>query len=98
MQGRQQNDTKLDGVKSIGASKAYITAGALAGVAPDYAKVGASVAALLDRHRKGEKLADMPVQQIYRQVLPKWLINEKARAAIGLDIPDTVIKDAVVIR
>ncbi|MGI9353929.1 MAG: hypothetical protein ACR2PF_01995, partial [Rhizobiaceae bacterium] len=76
----------------------YIKGGALAGVVPDYGKVGASVASLLDRHRKGEKLADMPVQQIYRSALPKLLINEKTRAAIGLAVPDAVMKDAVVIK
>lgn len=85
-------------IKSIGATKAYISGGALMGVVPDYRKLGEAVAEILHRHRKGEKLERIPVSQIYRTQAPTLMVNETTRAAIGLHIPQAVLSKAVIVK
>jgi putative ABC transport system substrate-binding protein len=85
-------------IKSIGATKAYIAGGALMGVVPDYHKLGEAVARILDRHCNGEKLGRIPVQQIYRTQAPTLVVNATTQAALGLDIPQAVLSEAVIVK
>lgn len=85
-------------IRSIGATKTYISAGALMGFVPDYHKLGEVVAGILHRHRKGEKLERIPVQQIYRTQAPTLVVNATTRAALGLEIPEAVLSKAVIVK
>ena len=85
-------------IRSIGATKTYISGGALMGFVPDYHKLGEAVAGILHRHRKGEKLERIPVQQIYRTQAPTLVVNATTRAALGLEIPEAVLSKAVIVK
>jgi ABC-type uncharacterized transport system substrate-binding protein len=82
-------------VKSIGSVKSYVTAGALMGMVPDYHELGVSVAKILDRHRKGEPLARIPVQATEE---PTLVINEQTRAKLGVTIPETILGKAEIVK
>jgi len=85
-------------IKSIATIKLYIDGGALMGVVPDYPRMGRAVAQVLDRHRKGEELGHIPVQEPYLTEAPILLINEITRAALGLEIPEAVLSKAVTVK
>ena len=85
-------------VKSIGATKSFITAGVLVGVVLNYHRLGEAVAGILDRHQKGEKMGAIPVQQVYRTEAPTLVLNATTRAALGLDVPDVLLSEAVIVK
>jgi putative ABC transport system substrate-binding protein len=82
-------------IKSIGSVKTYVTAGALMGMVPDYHELGVSVAKILDRNRKGEPLARIPVQATEE---PTLVINEQTRAKLGIAIPKAILSKAEVVK
>jgi putative ABC transport system substrate-binding protein len=84
-------------VKSIGALKPFIVNGALMGVVPDYYEMGKIVATIVDRHQKGEKLQDIPVQQAYRIKEPTLMINKTTSEILNFKIPDAVKEKAIIV-
>ncbi len=82
------------GILSIGAQKEYVLKGVLMGLVPDYYKLGKAAANILDRHVKGEKLKDIPVQ-IDKN--PKIAINEKTGKVLKISIPEELSRNAVII-
>jgi ABC-type uncharacterized transport system substrate-binding protein len=82
------------GIFSIGAQKEYILKGVLMGLVPDYHKLGKAAANILDRHVKGEKLKDIPVQ-IDKN--PKITINKRTGKVLKISIPEELLQNAVVI-
>ena len=85
-------------IMTIAANKTYINGGALMGLVPDYHELGEAVAGVLDRHRKGEDLGRIPVQQIYLTRAPILVVNEKTLAALGLEIAEDVLSKAVIVK
>ena len=81
-------------VKSIGAVKQFVSAGALMGTVPDYHELGMAVAGILDRSHKGEKLASIPV---YVTQEPSLVINERTRAELGFKVPAEILQKAEVV-
>lgn len=79
---------------SIGAHKKYIQNGALLGVIPDYYELGQLTAAIVDRHQKGEKLENIPVQTTKNPIL---MINKSAQDFFKIDIPEEFMKSATII-
>ena len=79
-------------VKSIGSIKKYIDKGALMGVVPDYKALGREAAIIVDRHRKGEKLTDIPIQSPREAVL---VINRSTSQALQIDISEQLVKNAI---
>jgi putative ABC transport system substrate-binding protein len=84
-------------VKSIGCLKTFIDNGALMGVVPDYYEMGKMVATIVDRHQKGEKLQDIPVQQGYRIKEPTLMINKTTSEILNFSIPDAVKEKAIIV-
>jgi ABC-type uncharacterized transport system substrate-binding protein len=82
-------------IRSIGAVKDFVSAGALMGVISDYHQLGMSVAAIFDRNRKGEPLGRIPVHVPQEGSL---VINEQTRAALDLKVPDQVLAKAEIVR
>lgn len=81
-------------IKSIGSIKKYIDNGALMGVVPDYYQLGKSAATIVDKHRKGEKLQDIPV---YTEIQPLLVINKTTSQLLNIKIPTDLLKGAVVV-
>ena len=84
-------------VKSIGSIETFIQNGALLGVVLDYYKMGKVVAEILDRHQKGEQLKDIPVKQVYNTIEPALMINKTTSNALNFQIPEALLKRAVVV-
>ena len=63
-------------VKSIGAIKSFIENGALMGVVIDLYQLGRTVARIVDRHQKGEKLQNIPIEKVEE---PYLVINKTTR-------------------
>ncbi len=82
-------------VISIGSIKKYIDKGALMGVVPDYYQLGKAAATIVDKHRKGEKLKDIPV---YTEIQPLLVINKTTSQLLNVKIPADLLKGAVVVK
>jgi putative ABC transport system substrate-binding protein len=81
-------------VKSIGSIETYIEKGALMGVVPDYYELGKAAATIVHRHQRGTKLTEIPVQ-VAKQ--PQLLINKTTGKALSINLPEAVLKKAVVV-
>ena len=84
-------------VKSIGSLKPFINNGALIGVVPDYYEMGRVAAKIVDRHQKGEKLQDIPVQQGYRIKEPTLMINKTTSDILDFKIPEALMRKAIIV-
>ncbi len=72
------------GMKSIGALQTYIAKGALLGVVADYHELGRAATTILDRHRKGEPLASIPVASPRSTAL---VVNRSTSRELGVKLP-----------
>ncbi len=86
---------KLAKVKSIGAVKTYITKGALLGSVADYYMLGKKAATVIDIHNKGKRLNSIPVQVPEN---PKLVVNATTSTRLGFNIPEEVLKNAVILK
>ncbi len=84
-------------IKSIGSIKTFIENGAFLGVVFDYYQMGQMVAAILDRHQKGEQLFDIPVQQIYDATEPTLMINRTTSEVLNFKFPEELLRKAVLV-
>jgi putative ABC transport system substrate-binding protein len=78
-------------VPTIEQSREFAAAGGLMSYMTDYADAYHLVGTLVGRILKGEKPADLPVQQITKIDL---IINLKTAKALGLTIPETLLATA----
>ena len=81
-------------VKSIAALDTYIDHGALAGVVPDYNKLGRAAATIVHRHQGGQKLQDMPVETDKDPLLK---VNGVTSRALSVAIPEAIRRRAVIV-
>ena len=86
---------KLANVKSIGAVKTYIKKGALLGSVADYYMLGKKAATVIDIHNKGKRLNSIPVQVPEN---PKLVVNATTSTMLGFNIPEKVLKNAVILK
>src|SRR5581483_7711881 len=73
---------------TVSVYRSYVTAGGLMAYGPDVADVFRRSAAYVDRVLRGEKPADLPVQQPNKF---EFIINLKTAKALSLAIPPTLI-------
>jgi putative ABC transport system substrate-binding protein len=81
-------------VKSIGSVKSFIENGALMGVVIDYYQLGRAVARIIDRHQKGEKLQNIPIEKVEE---PYLVINKTTSKMFNINIPEAVVKKATMV-
>ena len=81
-------------IKSVASLETYIEKGALMGVVPAYLELGQIAASIVDRHERGTKLAQMPVQAAKQ---PKLMINKTTSKAMNINLPDALLKKAVMV-
>ncbi len=84
-------ELRTAGIRTIGTQKKYILNGALLGLVPDYYKLGTRVADTLDRHQKGEALANISIAGVQEPVL---MINRTTAQALNINFPKDVIARA----
>ena len=90
--GRQLRAAKI---KSIGTIKKFIDGGALLGFVPDYHMMGKTVANIVDRHQKGEKIQTLPIQMPYRIQEPALVINRTTSEVLNFRVPAKYMKRAI---
>ena len=81
-------------ITTIAAQKKYIQNGALFGAIPDYYALGKEVAGIIDRHRKGEALINIPIATPIR---PLIMVNKTTSRALNIQLPEDLLKGAVVV-
>jgi putative ABC transport system substrate-binding protein len=81
-------------VKSIGAIKSFIENGALMGVVFDYYELGKTVARIVDRHQKGEKLQNIPIEKVEA---PYLVINKTTSDILNINIPEAILQKATIV-
>jgi len=81
-------------VKSIGEIKSFIENGALMGIVFDYYQLGRTVARIVDRHQKGEKLQNIPIAKVEE---PYLLINKTTSDILNINIPEAILEKATMI-
>jgi len=81
-------------VKSIAATKRFVENGALMGVVTDYYSLGKTVASIVDRHQKGEKLQNIPIERVEK---PYLIINKTTRNILSIRIPEAVMEKAIIV-
>jgi ABC-type uncharacterized transport system substrate-binding protein len=81
-------------ISSIAAVETYVDHGALLGVVPQYRELGRAAAAIVHRHLNGEWLQEMAVQVDPEPVVK---INAATSRALGVAIPDTLRRRAVLV-
>ncbi len=81
-------------VKSIGAIKSFIENGVLMGVVIDYYQLGRAVAKIVDRHQKGEKLQNIPIEKVEE---PYLVINKTTSDILNIKIPEAVLKKVTIV-
>ena len=81
-------------VKSISATKRFVEKGALMGVVTDYYKLGQTVAKIVDRHQKGEKLQNISIEKVEN---PYLVINKTTSHILNINIPEAVMKKAIIV-
>jgi ABC-type uncharacterized transport system substrate-binding protein len=81
-------------VKSIGAIKSFIENGALMGVVIDYYQLGRAVAKIVDRHQKGEKLQNIPIEKVEE---PYLVINKTTSNILNIKISEAILKKATIV-
>ena len=82
-------------VKSVASVETYIEKGALMGVVSDYLELGKAAAAIVHRHQQGTNLREIPVQAA-RQ--PQLLINKTTSKALDVNLPEALLKKAVIVQ
>lgn len=81
-------------IPAIAAQKKYIQNGALFGAIPDYYALGKEVAGIVDRHRKGEALINIPIATPTK---PLIMINKTTSQALKIQLPEDLLKRAIVV-
>ena len=71
--------------------RSFVAAGGLAGYGPDFVDQYRRAASYVDRVLKGEKPANMPVQEPTKYAL---MINIKTAKALGLTVPPPLLARA----
>jgi putative ABC transport system substrate-binding protein len=83
--------TARHGLPAIYPNRVFMDVGGLVSYAPDFVDQYRQAATYIDRILRGEKPADLPVQQPTKFEL---VINLKAAKALGLDVPITLRVEA----
>ncbi len=81
-------------VPGVGAIKKYISEGVLMGSVADYYELGQMAALIVDQHRKGVGLKNIPIKT---PASPKLLVNAAAMRTLKLSLPGRYLKKAVLI-
>jgi ABC-type uncharacterized transport system substrate-binding protein len=82
-------------VKSIAATRRFVENGALMGIVTDYYRLGKTVASIVDRHQKGQKLQDIPIGRVEK---PYLIINKTTSDILSINIPDAAMKKAIIVK
>ncbi len=67
------------------------TNGGLLGVVPDYYRLGGRVADIVDRHRKGEPLAKIPIAGVEQ---PTLIVNRTTAKRLNVTFPKNALAGA----
>lgn len=81
-------------IATIAAQKKYIQNGALFGAIPDYYALGKEVARIVDRHRNGEALINIPIAT---PINPVIMVNKTTSQALDIQLPEDLLKGAIVV-
>jgi ABC-type uncharacterized transport system substrate-binding protein len=81
-------------IKSFGSIQSYVDNGALMGVVSDYYQLGKVSASIVDRHQKGEKLHNIPIE-ITKD--PTLVINKTTAALLNITIPEALVKKVILV-
>jgi ABC-type uncharacterized transport system substrate-binding protein len=81
-------------ITTIVAQKKYIQNGALFGAISDYYALGKEVARIVDRHRKGEALINIPIATPRK---PLIMVNKTTSRILNIQLPEDLLNEAVVV-